>query len=57
MIQCRAVDLPPALILAALMAMGRLFGFVGVMLATPFAAVLLVAVKRFYIEDVLDDHT
>ena len=55
LIQRRAVNLPPALVLTALVVMGILFGFVGIMLATPFAAVLLVAVKRFYIEDVLGD--
>lgn len=55
LIQRRAVSLPPALIMASLVIMGLLFGFVGIMLATPFAAVLMVLVKRLYIEDVLGD--
>ncbi|MGQ2907545.1 MAG: AI-2E family transporter [Aliihoeflea sp.] len=55
LIQRQAVSLPPALIMASLVIMGLLFGFVGIMLATPFAAVLMVLVKRLYIEDVLGD--
>jgi predicted PurR-regulated permease PerM len=55
LIQRRAVNLPPALIMGAIVIMGLLFGLPGVILATPFAAVALVAVKRLYIEDVLHD--
>lgn len=55
LIQRRAVNLPPALIIGAIVIMGILFGLPGIILATPFAAVLMVAVKRLYIEDVLND--
>jgi predicted PurR-regulated permease PerM len=55
LIQRKAVSLPPALIMASLVIMGILFGFVGIILATPFAAVMMVLVKRLYIEDVLGD--
>jgi predicted PurR-regulated permease PerM len=55
LIQRRAVRLPPALILGAIVIMGLLFGLPGIILATPFAAVVMVAVKRLYIEDVLKD--
>ncbi len=55
LIQRKAVSLPPALIMASLVIMGLLFGFVGIILATPFAAVMMVLVKRLYIEDVLGD--
>ena len=55
LIQRRAVNLPPALIIGAIVIMGLLFGLPGVILATPFAAVAMVAVKRLYIEDVLND--
>jgi predicted PurR-regulated permease PerM len=55
LIQRRMVHLPPALIIGAIVIMGLLFGLPGVILATPFAAVALVAVKRLYIEDVLHD--
>lgn len=56
LIQRQAVSMPPALIMASLVIMGLLFGIVGIMLATPFAAVCMVAVKRLYVEDVLGDH-
>ncbi|MCO6390195.1 AI-2E family transporter [Aliihoeflea aestuarii] len=55
LIQGKAVSLPPAVIMASLVIMGLLFGFVGIILATPFAAVMMVLVKRLYIEDVLGD--
>jgi predicted PurR-regulated permease PerM len=55
LIQRRAVRLPPALVTVAIVIMGLLFGLPGVILATPFAAVVMVAVKRLYIEDVLGD--
>ncbi len=55
LIQRRAVSMPPALIMASLVIMGLLFGIVGVVLATPLAAVIMIAVKRLYIEDVLGD--
>lgn len=55
LIQRRAVNLPPAIIIGAIVIMGLLFGLPGIILATPFAAVSLVAVKRLYIEDVLHD--
>ncbi len=38
-----------------MMAAGPLFGLLGVLLATPMTAVLLVFVRRFYFEDVLGD--
>ena len=51
--QQKAVYLPPALILFAQIVLGILVGVLGVMLATPLAAALLVAVKMLYVEDVL----
>ena len=55
MIQRRAVDLPPALTIAAQVAMGLLGGGLGLLLAVPLAAVLLVAVRMAYVEDVLGE--
>ena len=55
LIQSRAIDLPAGLIIAAQVMFGILFGALGVTLATPIAAVIAVAVKRFYVEDVLDE--
>jgi predicted PurR-regulated permease PerM len=50
----RSVDLPPAMTLISLVAMGTLFGFLGLLLATPLAAVLLVLVRRVYVEGILE---
>lgn len=55
MIEARAVDLPPALVIVMQLVFGTLFGFAGVALATPLAAALAVLVKMLYIEDVLGD--
>lgn len=55
MIEAKAIDLPPALVIVMQLVFGTLFGFAGVALATPLAAVLSVLVKMLYIEDVLGD--
>jgi predicted PurR-regulated permease PerM len=54
LIQERAVDLPPAVVIAAQVFMGLLFGILGVVLATPLAAVASVLIKRLYVEDLLE---
>ena len=55
LVQRRAVSLPPALLLIAQVAFGALLGVLGVMLATPATAALLVLVKKLYVEGVLDE--
>jgi predicted PurR-regulated permease PerM len=55
LIEAKAVDLPPALVIVMQLIFGTLFGFAGVALATPLAAALSVLVKMLYIEDVLED--
>lgn len=55
LIQHRAVELAPALVLFAQVLMGVLAGPLGVVVATPLAAVALVAVKMLYVEDGLGD--
>jgi predicted PurR-regulated permease PerM len=45
MIQRRTIDLPPALTILSQTAFGVVFGLFGVILATPFAAALLAAVR------------
>ena len=55
MIEAKAIELPPALVIVTQLSFGTLFGFAGVALATPLAAVLSVLVKMLYIEDVLGD--
>jgi predicted PurR-regulated permease PerM len=53
-IQQSAVDIPPALLLVFLFAMGQLFGLTGLLVATPLLAILLVAVRRIYVERILE---
>ena len=53
MIQKRAVDVPPALLLFAVFAFGLLFGFLGVLLAAPLTVVIFVAVRRLYVQAIL----
>lgn len=47
------VALPPALTLTAFLIVWSLFGFTGLLVATPLVAVVVVLVKMLYIEDVL----
>lgn len=51
----RAVDLPPALILLFQMAMGVLFGFIGLLVAVPLLAATKVLVQRLYVEQLDED--
>ena len=55
LIQRKVVDLPPALGIIAQILLGILVGPVGLMLAWPLAAVIVLAVKMLYVEDVLGD--
>jgi predicted PurR-regulated permease PerM len=55
LVQQKAVYLPPVLLLIAQLALGVLVGLVGVILATPLAAALMVIVQMLYVEDVLRD--
>ncbi len=54
LIQNRAVHLPPAISLMSMTVMGALFGPLGLVLATPLAATILVLVQEFYVVDVID---
>lgn len=54
-VQQKAVYLPPVLLLVSQLALGVLVGLVGVVLATPLAAALMVVVQMLYVEDVLGD--
>ncbi|MGO2880897.1 MAG: AI-2E family transporter, partial [Halomonas sp.] len=55
LVQQRAVSLPPALLLFALLASSTLFGLPGVILAAPLAVVLFVMVNRLYVAHEDDD--
>ena len=55
MVQRRAVELPPALLILFQVLAGLLLGVLGVVLAAPLLAVVVVAIKMLYVEDVLGD--
>jgi predicted PurR-regulated permease PerM len=57
LVQQRAVSLPPALLLFALVALGLLFGIIGILLAEPLTVVVYVLVKRLYIQEYLHTPT
>jgi len=50
----RTVSLPPALTLFSQTILGALFGFLGLILATPVMAAALVVVRMAYVEGVLE---
>jgi predicted PurR-regulated permease PerM len=49
------MDIPPALTLVAQALFTLMFGFIGLMVAVPVTAALLVAVKMLYVTDVVGD--
>jgi predicted PurR-regulated permease PerM len=53
-VQRRASDIPPLLLLVGLMLAGTLFGPAGVALAAPLTATIRILVLRLYVEDVLE---
>lgn len=53
MIQKQAVDVPPAVLLFAVVAAGTVFGFLGVLLAAPITVVVYVAIQRIYVKTIL----
>ncbi|WP_142850483.1 AI-2E family transporter [Telmatospirillum sp. J64-1] len=55
MIQRWVVRMPPAVVLGAIALLGTLFGPMGLVVATPLAAVLLVLVRTAYLQDVLGE--
>ena len=53
MIQKHAVNVPPAVLLFAVLAAGLLFGFLGVLLAAPLTVAVFVIVQRVYVRTIL----
>src|SRR5450432_942452 len=51
----REVNLPPALILLSQIIAGIFFGFLGLLLSVPLAAIATVLVREVYIKDILGD--
>ncbi|WP_201861305.1 MULTISPECIES: AI-2E family transporter [Microvirga] len=56
-IQQRAVSMPPALVLFAILVFGVAFGWLGVFLAVPLAVSITVLVKKLWIRQTLGEHT
>lgn len=52
-VQHHAVDLPPAVSLLTVVLLGTMFGFLGILVATPIAAAVLVLVQELYLRDTL----
>ncbi len=52
-----SIRLPPVLVLLGQIVAGAFLGFLGLMLAVPIAAILMVLVQEVYIKDVLGDHS
>ena len=55
LIERQTVELPPALTIMFQLALAVLVGGLGLVLATPLLAVIMVLVQMLYIEDVLGD--
>ena len=53
LIQERTVYIPPMLMLSALTALTIILGIPGLIIATPLTAIVLVLIKKIYIEDIL----
>jgi predicted PurR-regulated permease PerM len=51
----KTVHLPPVLTIIAQILLGAIFGFIGIILATPLMATGIVLVKTIYVEDVIGD--
>lgn len=57
LVQDRMADLPPAMMLFAVVAAGSVFGLGGVLLAAPLAVVIYVLVKKLYVRQTLGEET
>lgn len=53
----RAVEVPPALSLIGIASLGMVLGVLGIVIAEPLVAIMLVAVKMLYVEPVRHDAT
>lgn len=55
LVQRWAVSLPPALGVAAVIVFSLLFGFLGILFATPLMVVVMVFVRKLYVEPVIEE--
>lgn len=54
-VTCRMVRMPPALTVLAVAVIGTLYGFFGILIATPLTAVMTALIRETYIRDILGD--
>ena len=57
LIQRRTINLPPATVLIMQIAFTALYGFLGLLLATPLTVLLMVFIKTIYMEEILGERT
>lgn len=57
LVEKRMIRIPPALFLFAVVAIGLVFGFLGVLVAAPLTVVAYVLVKKLYVRDALGEDT
>jgi predicted PurR-regulated permease PerM len=57
LVQRRAVEVPPAVILFAIAAFGVLFGWLGIIFAVPLAVTAMVLVQKLWVRDTLGERT
>lgn len=57
MVERWAVSIPPVVTLFGVLAMGLIFGVIGVLLAAPLVVVIYVLVKKLYVRDALGNET
>jgi len=57
LIQRHKLSLPMAMVLFAQLVLGVFAGALGLILATPIFAILMILIKMLYVEDVLNDHS
>lgn len=55
LVQNKMISMPPALVLISQLIMGVFVGGIGLILATPVMAIVLVLVKMLYVQDALGD--
>ena len=53
----KSVELPPVFTITAQVLLGVVFGFIGILLASPLTAVAMILIKMLYVEDLLGDQT
>ena len=52
-----SIRLPPVLVLLGQIVAGAFFGFLGLLLAVPLTAIVMVLVQEIYVKDMLGDHS